>query len=79
VKDNEELEVGQRKCLFRKTSGMLQDHYQKHKRHANAVATMNQVSLSPGRSIMDRYDEVRSRLRTAAGNHHFSALVPRLA
>jgi hypothetical protein len=33
VKDNEEIDVGERKCLFRKTAGILQDHYQKHKRH----------------------------------------------
>ncbi len=40
---------------------MLQDHYLKSKRYANAVATMNQVSTQGTSSVMDQCESLQAR------------------
>jgi hypothetical protein len=72
VKANELLDIDERKCLFRKTADMLQDHYLKSKRYANAVATMNQVSTQGTSSVMDQCKSLQARFRNAGVGEQYS-------
>ena len=44
VDKNEELEIQERKPIFRKTSTFLQEYSTKNPEHTNRLATMNQAS-----------------------------------
>jgi hypothetical protein len=67
-------------CLFQKTAAMLQDHYLKIKRYANAVATMNQVSTQ-GRatSVMGQCESLRARFRNTGVGEQYSEVPARNA
>jgi hypothetical protein len=51
---------------------MLQDHYLKSKRYANAVATMNQVSTKGTTSVMDQCESRQARFRNAGVGEQYS-------
>jgi hypothetical protein len=72
VKANELLDIDERKCLFWKTAAMLQDHYLKSKRYANAVATVNQVSTQGTSSVMDQCESLRARFCNAGVGEQYS-------
>jgi hypothetical protein len=72
VKANELLDIDERKSLFWKTAAMLQDHYLKSKRYANAVATVNQVSTQGTSSVMDQCESLRARFCNAGVGEQYS-------
>jgi hypothetical protein len=61
----EQVKANERKCLFRRTADMLQDHYLKSKCYANAVATMNQLSTQGTTSVMDQCESLQAQFRDA--------------